>query len=185
MLKLISLFLPLLVSIFLLSCSGGGGSGGSTTAQDPSSSNSITIDGTYMVNIYSLLDGNKTEGILVANQEANISTINLQGNDVKLRLTSKNGVVNITPFEVSQLNQTITFTTPLNTIDGNISLIQGDETLHTMAYKVYKAHKLYLTSIEPEVAQVGDTLTINGQNFEENMQLISTDNDFNQSVSSA
>lgn len=180
----IILLLPLLILTFLLSCSSGGGSssdGTSSVAQTPTSD--ISLDGPFIVYASSTLDEKKIENLLIPLEDAQIRTYGLTNTDIKVRVSSKNGNEVVIPKTVSIEDETITFTVPLNIVDGEIAIIDDKGLLlTTMSYKVYNPKEPYLVSIEPGVANPGDSITISGQNLSASMQLMSKDSDLNVSV---
>lgn len=176
--KFIKILLLLLAVVFLSNCSGGGGSGSNGNAV----SNDISLEGPFIVYVSSLLDEQRIEGLVILKEEAKLSMYGLESLDITIRITTKNGNTVVIPEEVSLTDDFITFIVPINTVDGEVAIIKDDEVLCSAPYKVYDTRKIYLTSIEPNIAKVGDSVTIEGYGFPAQVLIMSNNSDINVSA---
>ena len=179
MYKIITLFLSAFLTIVLVACGGGGGSSGDSKQTSVSEA---SLAGPFIVRTSSVLNGQRVQNLLIPKQEAKVSTYGLKTTDITLQVTTKNSQQIITPTSVSIEDQNISFTVPPSIADGEISLIQDSKTLSTLPYKIYNSQELYITSIVPDTANPGDTISITGNAFVSSMQVMSKDSDLNISV---
>ena len=176
--KFIKILLLLLAVMFLSNCSGGGsGSKESVVSKD------ISLEGPFIVYVSSLLDEQRIDGLVIIKEEAKLSMYGLESPDIVIRITTKNGNTVVIPEEVSLTDDFITFIVPINTVDGEVAIIKDDEVLCSTPYKVYDKRKIYVTSIEPNIAKVGDSVTIEGYGFPAQVLIMSNNSDINISAS--
>lgn len=177
--KFIKILLLLLAVVFLSNCSSGSGSKDNKEVV----SSDISLKGPFIVYISSLLDEQRIDGLVILKEEATLSMYGLESPDIFIQITTKNGNTVVTPKEVSLVDDSITFIVPINTVDGEVALIKDDKVLCTTPYKVYDKKKIYITSIEPNIASVGDSVTIEGYGFPTQVIIMSNNSDINISAS--
>ncbi|MBU0721344.1 IPT/TIG domain-containing protein [bacterium] len=158
----------IVVFFSVLGCSGGGGNSSSTSSDDgTSASKDISLDTAYIVNLSSMLEDAKVEGVLITGQEARINMLNLETDNIKVKLSGENGDQIIIPSKVSLEEQSIVFTTPLNTISGELYILEEDVTLPGVSYKLFTSSTPQINTLIPAKVAPGSSITITGKNLRE------------------
>jgi len=157
------------VAVLLGACNSSG-----TAAQEES---------TYITGLSSYVNDVRVEDTLVLNEPSMIRMLGLSDPDVKVQVMTQTGIVSVTPLQVSETDQNISFVVPPNTIEGNLSIVKGEEVLARIPYAVYKPFMPFISDVSPEIAKPGEAVTITGENLHEPLTVRSEDGTLDMNVS--
>ena len=164
--------LVMAVLFTLIAC--GGGSGDKDKVDD--SLNPVQLKSeTMIINVSTVVGGNRMENILSPAQEAVIETTGLNSTEVQIVLTQPEQQYTVEPSLISIEDQTLSFKAPGNIKDGKISIVHGDATTAKLSYSVFTEDTPIILSIEPPVARPGDRVTVMGVNLPEIPLMVSFD----------
>jgi len=117
-----------------------------------------------IISLFSSLNGYNLGNTLVPGSEATIILSDFpHDNALKVHVDTSSGVKEITPAFVSDSN--ITFVAPLDTIKGNLYVSGANFSTFAISYITMLLQSPFIESIEPEIAHIGDSVTISGKNL--------------------
>ena len=148
----------------------------------PTEVHDITLDGPFILTISGQISGHSIEGVIVPNEEVNLTTYELHDNNVTLEVTTRNSSSFATLTAISLEDQWITFIAPPSIAEGELSLVKGGKTITSRSYKLYDREGIYLTSLSPTHAKAGEVITLNGLRLQQATHLSSLHGEFNLSI---
>jgi len=118
---------------------------------------------TSILSLSAHLNGLDLMDTLIPGEEATIRLLETPSGAIKVHLQTLKGSEEIIPTYVSDNN--ITFVAPLDTIAGTLNVESADFSTFGISYKTMSKQAPFIETVEPEVATVGERVTITGKNF--------------------
>jgi len=130
---------------------------------------------TVILSLSSHLNGFDLMDTLIPGKEATIRLSETPTGAIKVHLQTSKGSEEIIPAYISDNN--ITFIAPLDTIAGTLDVKSEDFSTFEISYKTMSDKDPFLETVEPDVATVGESVTITGQNLPAGNALVKFEDD--------
>ena len=111
------------------------------------------------------MDDTKLNNVLSPNKKSTLKLSSLADSNVKVEISTSSGVRELTPSTVSLEEYSIHFTSPVDIIEGNITVKGNNFSTSALHYAVVTAQTPYLTELVTDSAKEGDTVEITGVNL--------------------
>ena len=128
--------------------------------------NGLKMNAFAILSLVTEMEDANLSNVLSPNKKSTLRLIGLEASAIKLTVTSARGIHEILPTFVSMEAQYITFTSPVNVIDGKLSIIDSlGNVLNTITYETVTSQTPYIKELLPDIVNVGDSVTIEGVNL--------------------